>query len=95
MVTTHAPATPGVERARRPRRGTEAVRDAAAEAVTQVREPRRLRRLVAFGPRCPDCAARTRRGLLALPRLRLLGLRFRPPGAIGACGQTPFARFRA
>ena len=56
MVTTHAPATPGVERARRPRRGTGAARDAATEAVTQVREPRRLRRMVAFGPRCPDCA---------------------------------------
>ena len=56
MVTTHAPVTPRVERARRPRRPTGAVRDAAAEAVTQVREPRRLRRMVAFGPRCPDCA---------------------------------------
>ena len=81
MVTTHAPVTPRVERARRPRRPTGAVRDAAAEAVTQVREPRRLRRMVAFGPRCPDCAGAPRlwRGLLALPRLRLLGVR---PGPV-------------
>ena len=56
MVTTHAPATPSVERPARPRRAAEAARDAAVEAVTQVREPRRLRRMVAFGPRCPDCA---------------------------------------
>ncbi len=56
MVTTTAPATRTVERPARPRRPAEATRDVAAEAVTQVRAPRRLRRMVAFGPRCPDCA---------------------------------------
>ena len=56
MVTTTAPATRTVERTTPPRRGADAARVAAVEAVTQVREPRRLRRLVAYGPRCPDCA---------------------------------------
>ena len=59
MVTASAPSTPTVDRParhRRPRDGAEVARSAAAEAVTQVREPRRLRRMVAFGPRCPDCA---------------------------------------
>ena len=55
MVTTAAPVTRTVERTTRPR-PAEAARVAAVEAVTQVREPRRLRRMVAFGPRCPDCA---------------------------------------
>jgi hypothetical protein len=56
MVTTAPTPTRTVERPARPRRAVGDAEAAAAEAVTQVREPRRLRRMAAFGPRCPDCA---------------------------------------
>ena len=56
MVTTAPTPTRTVERPAPPRQAVADAEAAAAEAVTQVRAPRRLRRMVAYGPRCPECA---------------------------------------
>ena len=56
MVTAAPPAAPAVERPVRPAPRVGHAREAAAEAAARVSAPRRLRRMAAFGPRCPDCA---------------------------------------